>query len=270
MATDKFSLLRTTYSVSEELTMAGELLLGNYRIVRSEVNKLGEGTYGKVWLGEHRERPEEKVAVKEAVITDITRPYLEREGELLSDCNHRNIVLLFDVREAGNTMYIFLEYCSSGNLDDYLFAKDITYPQCLRYTEDMASGLDYLHSRNIMHRDVKPSNALVQGNSERDIVLKWGDFGLAKEFPAESDNVTATGNVGTFMWMAPEVLTDAGETSSSYNRPADVFPFGLMILSILNHRPGYQLNPFSGMLTYYVLHHNLLYFYISYNILSLT
>ena len=228
--------------------MAGEILLGDYRVVRS----LGEGTYGKVWLRERRERPEDKIAVKEAEITDITRPYLQREGQLLSDCDHRNVVRLFNVRETGNIMYIILEYCSGGNLDDYISAKDINYEQCLHYTEDMASGLDYLHSKNIMHRDVKPSNALVHGNSERDIVLKWGDFGFAKEFPAEPRNVTASGNIGTFMWMAPEVLADAGQ-KSRYNRPADVFSFGLMILSILNHRPGYQLYPFMGKLTFYLL-----------------
>ena len=226
------------------------LVLGDYEVVRSPANELGRGTYGKVWKAEHLTRKDEHAAVKEIEITtDRLLPYVERETRLLKECDHRNIIKLFDVKREPNRMFICMEYCVDGNIDSFVRWRTITDRMCLGFIADVAGGLKYLHERTptILHRDLKPQNILVDRDNELgDVTLKLADFGLAKEFPNQSTAVAATGNVGTPLWMAPEVCSDPGEIRTYYC-PADVFSFGLFILSLLTHQQGRDLTAHTGI-----------------------
>ena len=228
---------------------AGRVVVGDFSVVKLPANRLGGGTYGEVWKAEHVDRRDTHAAVKELKIDDRSWPYVQRETQLLSNCDHRNIVKLFDVRRTGNLMYICMEYCADGDINSFMKSRRSSNGICLKFTTDVAEGLNYLHQRTppILHRDLKPLNILVARDNDRnDTFLKLGDFGLSKEFPNSSAAVVATGNVGTLAWMAPEVCASPGE-SCQYHRPADVFSFGLFILSLLTHQLGRDLLAHTGM-----------------------
>ena len=228
---------------------AERLELGYFSVVKLPANRLGEGTFGEVWKAEHLHRSDTYAAVKEIKISNRSWPYVQRETRLLSNCDHQNIVKLFDVSRTGNLMYICMEYCADGNINSFMRSRRLSNGICLKFITDVAEGLNYLHQRTppIVHRDLKPQNVLVaRDNDQNDTLLKLADFGLAKEFPNSSTAVGATGNVGTLAWMAPEVCVNEGE-SCQYHRPADVFSFGLFILSLLTHQQGRDLLAHTGM-----------------------
>ena len=227
-----------------------QLELGNYRVIKSQANALGQGSYGKVWKAEHVNRKDIYAAVKEIVITDRLLPYVERETRLLQECDHRNIIKLFDVKREPTRTFICMEYCVDGNINSFVRWMKLTDRMCLGFIADVAGGLKYLHQRtpHILHRDLKPENVLVDRDKDQgNVILKLADFGLAKEFPNQSAAVAATGNVGTLFWMAPEMCISTGEEICTYNRPADVFSFGLFILSLLTHQQGRDLTAHKGI-----------------------
>ena len=226
-----------------------DMVVGDFRVVKSRPNRLGQGAFGRVWKAEHLHSRDVYAAVKEIEITDRSWPYVQRETQLLSKCNHRNIIKLFDVNRAENVMHICMEYCADGNINEFVRSRALLNNMCLKFTTDVAEGLKYLHQRTppILHRDLKPQNVLVARETElNDAYLKLADFGLSKEFPNSSGAAIATGNVGTSSWMAPEVCVSPGE-SCQYHRPADVFSFALFILSLLTHQQGRELLAHTGM-----------------------
>ncbi|EFN50522.1 hypothetical protein CHLNCDRAFT_29026, partial [Chlorella variabilis] len=94
---------------------------------------------------------------------------------------------------------------------------------------DAARGLEYLHSCNIMHGDLKPQNVLLKtaGNDRRGFVCKLGDFGLSRMLPETQTHVN-TGSYGTVTHASPELLTDGRLTKAS-----DVFAFGILLWELV-------------------------------------
>ena len=227
---------------------AESLVLGDFRVVKTPQNRLGQGNFGRVWKAEHISIVNVHAAVKEIEVTDSSWPYVQRERQLLSKCNHRNIIKLFDVKRTENLMYISMEYCANGDIDSFMIWRNISNAMCIKFITDVAEGLKYLHQCTppILHRDLKPQNVLVARDNDHYMNLKLADFGLAKEFPNQSAAVAATRNAGTLYWMAPEVCVGEGEMCA-YNCPADVFSFGLFILSLLTHQLGHRLMAHTGM-----------------------
>ena len=233
------------------------LLLGDYRVVRSDKYCLGTGGYAVVWLGEHQRNPENKVAIKEVCFRNkdnIIR--IQGEIKVLSHFDHKNIVKLYDVHEKENRMYVIMHYCVGGNLEAYVWHQDISFDLCLEYIEHIAAGLEYIHSQNVSHRDLKPTNILVDQYSENTICLRIGDYGYSIELTdGSSSDITATGNIGTTPWVAPEVLRDAEQSKSIYSQEADVFSFALVAWSLLNHRRGHYLRPYVGRYIFFVCYY---------------
>jgi WNK lysine deficient protein kinase len=133
--------------------------------------------------------------------------------------------------DSGKPKHIILEL-ASGNLAAYLknLASELTVLQLQGISEDVLSGLEYLHTRipAIMHRDLKPANVLVFVGAGR-VTCKIGDVGLAK-FAATSSlsSHRPTQGAGTPYYMAPEVMMGLG-----YDHSVDVFSFGVMIAEIV-------------------------------------
>eukprot|EP00069_Balaena_mysticetus_P014183 bmy_08511T0 len=144
------------------------------------VQTLGEGAYGEVQLAVNR-RTEEAVAVK---IVDMKRAIdcpenIKKEICINKMLNHENVVKFYGHRREGNIQYLFLEYCSGGELFDRI-EPDIGMPEqdAQRFFHQLMAGVVYLHGIGITHRDIKPENLLLD---ERDN-LKISDFGLATVF----------------------------------------------------------------------------------------
>ena len=105
---------------------------------------------------------------------------------------------------------------------------------------DITHGVRHLHcTLKICHRDIKPANILVQNDNDgRGPYMKIGDFGLARNFPESTSAISATGNVGTAGWSAPEIFRSS---DGNYHFPVDIFSLGLVFLAMLKHQLGHHL-----------------------------
>jgi len=166
-----------------------------------------------------------------------------READVLFLLEHRNIARVFRRFNAYRTLFFAMEYCDGGDLLSMIrrgFRPD--EKETRRLVGQLAAGLAFLHSRGVVHRDVKPSNVLVT----REGLLKLADFGLATDLPSRVDSsmVTPAGVIlGTPHYMAPEQMDGAPATTRS-----DVYALGCVLLEVLTGRP-----PFSGTGLYEIL-----------------
>ena len=129
-------------------------------------------------------------------------------------------------------LWILSELMPGGSLKAWLAAEPRPLAQRLRCGLDIALGMRYLHERStpLLHRDLKPSNVLLDGCGR----CRVADFGLARSLPpGEQVSARMTGETGTYLYMAPEVMRH-----EAYGPPADVFSFGVMLVEMLaGHRP---------------------------------
>ncbi|XP_022778874.1 serine/threonine-protein kinase PDIK1L-like, partial [Stylophora pistillata] len=161
-----------------------------------------------------------------------------REAEMLREISHPNIISLRgtkQVLDAQGQLYMFLltDYCPGGNLNQRL-PRSSNDQVNLTWMKQMASAVAYLHSQNVVHRDLKPDNVLLTSTED----VKLGDFGLARGYIALTQIQVNGQNtevryymrseVGTKYYMAPEVFRSDG-----YSEKADVFSLGVLLYAIL-------------------------------------
>jgi len=157
----------------------------------------------------------------------------DREARALAAVAHPNVVAVFDVEPgdpvSGDEPFYVLELCNGGTLGDRLEATGPIPPaELVPIIEAVSEGLAALHSRGLVHRDIKPHNILFQ-----DRRAKLGDFGLARsEHGADSSPLTVPGTtVGTLPFLAPELLSGGAPTQAS-----DVYALGVTAFQALTGR----------------------------------
>ncbi|CAN6229548.1 unnamed protein product [Urochloa humidicola] len=203
----------------------------------SSTNLLGEGGYGSVYKGKLTNGIE--VAVKQLSETSHQgKKQFIAEIETISRVQHRNLVKLYGCCLEGNRPLLVYEYLENGSLDKALFGSgrlNIDWPTRYEICLGIARGLAYLHeecSIRIVHRDIKASNVLLDGN----LNPKISDFGLAKLCDDKKTHVS-TKVAGTFGYLAPEYAMRGHMTEK-----VDVFAFGVVVLEIITGRPNYDDN----------------------------
>ncbi|KAI7864993.1 kinase-like domain-containing protein [Spinellus fusiger] len=201
---------------------------------------IGIGTYGRVYHAFNLDA-KEWIAVK--VVELPTTPSdminkdlceaaetIYREAELLTGLKHDNIVqyLGSDVDMEKGHIHIFLEYVAGGSISTCLTRNGCFDEPLVRYfTRQILSGLKYLHDLNILHRDIKAGNILVDEYG----VCKIADFGLSKEgdeYEAYNVNADHSSMRGTVFWMAPEVVR-----GRKYNAKIDIWSLGCTVIEML-------------------------------------
>ncbi|KAI0715329.1 Pkinase-domain-containing protein [Earliella scabrosa] len=205
-----------------------------FRWVRGEL--IGKGTYGRVYLALNATTGE-MIAVKQVEIPrtasdkDDSRQVsvveaLKLESETLKDLDHPHIVQYLGFEETPTFLSIFLEYVPGGSIASCLrkhgrFDEEVTKS----FTGQILSGLEYLHSRGILHRDLKADNILVETSG----ICKISDFGISKR--TEDINMAAayTSMQGTVFWMAPEVVNSKGK---GYNSKIDIWSVGCVVFEM--------------------------------------
>jgi len=189
---------------------------------------LGEGHFGRVYLGKDRQTFERFAVKVLRKSTTKTRSHLhiQRELEILRRVNHPNIVRLYDLFVDDQKLYFVLEYMSGGALFD-LLAEHKTFSEELASSmvRDILRGLAYLHAHNIVHRDLKPDNILCS-SSEWPFQVKLADFGLSNVLDEVDDSLQS--KVGTPLYCSPELLM-----ASSYNEKIDCWAAGILMYELL-------------------------------------
>ncbi|XP_034034297.1 serine/threonine-protein kinase Chk1 [Thalassophryne amazonica] len=191
------------------------------------VQTLGEGAYGEVRLLVNK-HTEEAVAVK---VIDTSQSNECAENVKKEICihkmlNHANIVRFFGHRKEELTMYLFLEYCTGGELFDRI-EPDVGMMEkdAHRFFQQLIASVEYLHSIGITHRDIKPENILLDDKDN----LKLSDFGLATMFRFKGRERLLNRLCGTLPYVAPELLSHTEYSA----QPADVWACGIVLTAML-------------------------------------
>ncbi|KAF0739122.1 hypothetical protein Ae201684_005296 [Aphanomyces euteiches] len=202
--------------------------------------KLGSGAFVDVWSGTFRS---ECVAVKKLHSNRVTLHQLESfvdEITLMASFDSPYIVKLIGAAwTRPSDIKCVMELMDGGDLKqhlDHMTAEIFPWSEKYIHIQNIAEGLVYLHSLSIIHRDLKSRNVLLDSKKG----TKLTDFGVSKE----DLHATMTIGVGTFRWMAPEVIQE-----QSYSVAADIYSFGVILSELDTHRLPYEdlKHPKSGL-----------------------
>ena len=221
---------------------------GDYELLE----EIGRGSQGVVYRA--RQKSLNRIVALKVIALGhwATEPHVKRfrrEAEAAARLNHPGIVPIYEVGERDGACYFSMGLVEGGQLDAMLESASRTDSSCgerepmpirsaVELIVKLARTVQYAHEHNILHRDIKPGNILLDGKGEPHLT----DFGLARLVEAES-TVTRTREVlGTPSYMAPEQA--AGETTK-LGKATDVYGLGAVFYQLLTNHP-----PFAGGTTY--------------------
>lgn len=174
-----------------------------------------------------------KMLKEEAAGDDVVVKRFKNEGKAQSNIVHPNVVRVFDVSVKGEVKYMVMEYVYGITLKNYLVGKKgpLSFEEIMSYGIQVLSALSNAHEGNIIHRDIKPQNVMVQKNGQ----VKVMDFGIAKLPNTETVTVTDKA-IGTVYYMSPEQAR-----GKKVDARADIYSFGAMLYELSTGK-----TPFNG------------------------
>lgn len=191
------------------------------------LEKLGEGSYGSVHKGTYK-ATNHVVAIKKVPLdTDLIE--IIREIKVLGENDHPNVVRYYGSYLKADRLWIIMEYCGVGSVSDImrLRRQPMSEPQIATIFAGTIRGLQYLHDKKTIHRDVKAGNVLIE---EKHGVAKLADFGVAGQLSEEVQKRNTV--IGTPFWMAPEVIQESG-----YDHRADIWSLGITAIEMAEGKP---------------------------------
>lgn len=229
-----------------QLNQGAELQSGKYRILRV----LGQGGFGITYLAENVFF-EKKVAIKEffpkdfcgrdntshltlgtqnnAETVEKLKARFLKEAKNIAKLEHPGIVKIHDVFEENNTAYYVMDYIEGQNLNEMVKKGGaLAESKALEYTQKIGAALEYIHSRNMTHFDVKPANIMVRRSDDTPILI---DFGLSKQYDAKGD-ATSTLMQGVSHGYSPIELYNAGSIAS-FSPQTDIYSLGAALYYLL-------------------------------------
>ena len=190
------------------------------------IKDIGEGNFGKVKLGVKRKTGEKyaiKIMNKEKIQMQMGKTLIP-EIEISKKFNHKNVIRVYSILEDHSNYYIIMEYCSKGELFDYIVSKiKLTKEESSLFFYQLINGMEYIHSMGFAHRDLKPENLLLTHNN----ILKIIDFGLTHEY---NDNMLLHTKCGSPSYAAPEVLK--GNKYDGFK--SDIWCCGIILYAMLS------------------------------------
>ncbi|KXN82874.1 Serine/threonine-protein kinase ATG1 [Leucoagaricus sp. SymC.cos] len=256
---------RTTGSSSTRKS-SGDEELRPYVIV----DDIGKGSFATVYKGYHEET-HQQVAIKTVVTDKLSSKLFENlqsEIQILKSLSHRHITRLIDIVRAEKNVYLIMEFCAGGDLTNYIKKRGRVdglqyipspglapryYPHpstggldeivVRSFLRQLARALKFLRHRNLIHRDIKPQNLLLNPASPEELarghplgvpILKVADFGFARSLP---NAMMAETLCGSPLYMAPEILR-----YEKYDAKADLWSVGAVLYEMAVGKPPFRAN----------------------------
>ncbi|KAL5520781.1 ATG1 [Sanghuangporus sanghuang] len=231
-------------------------------------SELGKGSFAIVYRG-YNEKTKEQIAIKTVSRSGLSSKLFENlqsEIDILKSLSHRHITKLMDIVRAEKNIYLIMEFCSGGDLTNYIKKRGKVetleyipspgaapqyYPHpktggldevvVRSFLRQLARALKFLRSRNLIHRDIKPQNLLLKPASPEELarghplgvpILKVADFGFARMLPSAMMAETLCGSP---LYMAPEILR-----YEKYDAKADLWSVGAVLYEIAAGRPPFR------------------------------
>ncbi|GIY17129.1 hypothetical protein CDAR_599801 [Caerostris darwini] len=205
------------------------------------VQRVGSGTYGDVYKA---------IRVKDGMFSAVKIIKLEpgddfsiiqQEILMMKSCRHPNIVAYFGSYLRRDKLWICMEYCGGGSLQDiYHITGPLSELQIAYACKETLRGLEYLHSLGMMHRDIKGANILLSDEGD----IKLADFGVSAQITATISKRKSF--IGTPYWMAPEVA--AVERKGGYNQQCDIWAVGITAIELAELQPPmFDLHPMRAL-----------------------
>ena len=173
-----------------------------------------------------------KVLLPDMTKDDNLRKSFLNEGKIVASLDHPNIVSIFDIGVADDSIfYMTMEYISGGTLKEKLLTDRFSYKETLKILEEIAEGLFYAHDKGYIHRDIKPGNILFRDDGSAVLT----DFGIAKLQDTSGDLTRLGLTAGTAQYMSPEQAK-----SSNLDSRSDIYSLGLVFFEILTGEKAFE------------------------------
>lgn len=211
----------------------------NYRIFRAsdlvQGKLLGRGFFGEVFLVTHKESGEKMVLKELYRVDEEAQLNFLKEAAFLRSLNHTNVLQFIGVLYKDKRLHLLTEYIAGGTLKELIHDKSkiLKWDRRVNFARDISSGMHYLHSMNIIHRDLNSQNCLVKESGS--VVV--ADFGLARIISSRRMSGGSGGKkrdrrkrytvVGNPYWMAPEMMK-----GKEYDEKVDLFSFGIILCEV--------------------------------------
>uniref|UniRef100_A0A8C6UKA3 Mitogen-activated protein kinase kinase kinase kinase n=1 Tax=Neogobius melanostomus TaxID=47308 RepID=A0A8C6UKA3_9GOBI len=201
------------------------------------IQRIGSGTYGDVYKARNVNTGE--LAAIKVIKLEPGEDFavVQQEIIMMKDCKHSNIVAYFGSYLRRDKLWISMEYCGGGSLQDiYHVTGPLSESQIAYMSRETLQGLYYLHNKGKMHRDIKGANILLTDNG----YVKLADFGVSAQITATLAKRKSF--IGTPYWMAPEVA--AVERKGGYNQLCDIWAVGITAIELAELQPPmFDLHP---------------------------
>uniref|UniRef100_A0A1A9Z4D6 Protein kinase domain-containing protein n=1 Tax=Glossina pallidipes TaxID=7398 RepID=A0A1A9Z4D6_GLOPL len=196
-------------------TGKGKSILEEHGIVIGKV--IGAGNYAKVKIGysdEYGKRVAIKIISKVKAPSEYIQKFLPREIDAVKGLHHENLITFYQSIETSHRVYLIMQLAENGTLLDYVRDKKyLDEPQAKNLFKQLISAVEYIHSKGVVHRDIKCENLLLDENWN----IKLIDFGFARKDTRSSDNQVILSKTfcGSYAYASPEILKGIKQISSA-------------------------------------------------------
>ncbi|KAL8171932.1 hypothetical protein V2J09_023736 [Rumex salicifolius] len=192
--------------------------------------KIASGSCGDLYHGVYLGQDVAIKILRNEHLTEASEGEFAQEVSILREVQHKNVVRFIGACTKSPKSCIVTEFMHGGSLFNYLHKskRTLKLSQVLKFAVDVCKGMEYLHQNNIIHRDLKTANLLMDTNQ----VVKVADFGVARFLNQEG---VMTAETGTYRWMAPEVINHM-----PYDQKADIFSFAIVLWELITAKVPYD------------------------------
>lgn len=206
------------------------------------ISDLGSGSYGKVHCVQNKQDSSQAAAKVAKVESKGELVGFNSEINILAGCHHRNITSFISAFYHDQKLWIVIEKCDGGSLADVMnkAQRAMNEPEIQTTAYQMLDALNYLHNKNIYHRDINAANTLLSNDG----LIKLADFGVSSMSSKRRHTF-----IGSPMWMAPEVVKCEKPGNEGYTNKCDIWSLGVTLIETAEMKPpNHDLHPMKAMM----------------------